>query len=214
MTRRGRFITLEGSEGAGKSTNMDAVCDHLAACGVDYYPTREPGGTPMAEALRNLLLSRWEESVSGLSELLVVFAARAQHIENEIIPRLQRGQWVVCDRFTDATFAYQGHGRKVPLARIEQLETWVQGQLQPDLTLYLDVAVEVAQRRVDAREAEKDRLELEQRDFFTRVREGYLQRAEQHKRIVVINAGQELAQVQEDVVQVVSRFVDQHHKGS
>ena len=202
---RGQFITLEGSEGAGKSTNVDSVCATLDNAGISYLRTREPGGTPMAEALRESMLHKWEEQVDALAELLLVFAARAQHLTTVIQPALDRGQWVVCDRFTDASFAYQGYGRQLDLKKLETLELWVQGSLQPDLSLYLDLEPDIAEARIAERV--KDRMEEEQREFFVRVREGYLARAKQFERIVTINAGQPLAAVQADVCAVVTRFI-------
>ena len=165
---KGRFITLEGSEGAGKSTNVDTVCATLESANIGFVRTREPGGTPMAEALRATMLEPWEETVDGLTELLLVFAARAQHLNNVILPALNRGQWVVCDRFTDATFSYQGYGRQLDLSKLEVLESWVQSDLQPDLTVYLDLDPAVAELRIADRE--KDRMECAQRAFFLRVR--------------------------------------------
>ena len=203
---RGQFITLEGSEGAGKSTNVDCVCATLDRAGIDHLRTREPGGTPLAEALRESMLHKWEEQVDALAELLLVFAARAQHLTNVIKPALERGQWVVCDRFTDASFAYQGYGRQLDLQKLETLESWVQGSLQPDLSLYLDLAPEIAEARIAERE--KDRMEEEQREFFMRVREGYLARAKQFERIVTINAGQPLTAVQADVRTAITSFIE------
>lgn len=203
---RGQFITLEGSEGAGKSTNVDSVCATLDNAGIRYLRTREPGGTPMAEALRESMLHKWEEQVDALAELLLVFAARAQHLTNVIEPALDRGQWVVCDRFTDASFAYQGYGRQLDLEKLETLESWVHGSLQPDLSLYLDLEPDIAEARIAERE--KDRMEEEQRAFFIRVREGYLARAKQFERIVTINAGQPLAAVQADVCTAINRFIE------
>ena len=203
---RGQFITLEGSEGAGKSTNVDSVCATLDNAGIRYLRTREPGGTPMAEALRESMLHKWEEQVDALAELLLVFAARAQHLTNVIEPALDRGQWVVCDRFTDASFAYQGYGRQLDLEKLETLESWVHGSLQPDLSLYLDLEPDIAEARIAERE--KDRMEEEQRAFFIRVREGYLARAKQFERIVTINAGQPLAAVQADVCAAINRFIE------
>ena len=203
---KGRFITLEGSEGAGKSTNVDTVCATLAQANIEFVRTREPGGTPMAEALRATMLESWDESVGGLTELLLVFAARAQHLANVIVPALNRGQWVVCDRFTDASFAYQGYGRQLDLKVLETLESWVQGSLQPDLSLYLDLDLDIAQTRIADRE--KDRMEEEQREFFMRVREGYLARAEKFERIVTINAGRPLAAVQADVCSAITHFIN------
>ena len=203
---RGQFITLEGSEGAGKSTNVDSVCATLDNAGIRYLRTREPGGTPMAEALRESMLHKWEEQVDALAELLLVFAARAQHLTNVIEPALDRGQWVVCDRFTDASFAYQGYGRQLDLEKLETLESWVHGSLQPDLSLYLDLEPDIAEARIAERE--KDRMEEEQQAFFIRVREGYLARAKQFERIVTINAGQPLAAVQADVCTAINRFIE------
>ena len=201
----GRFITLEGSEGAGKSTNLEIVCSTLEQAGIDVYRTREPGGTPLAEALRDLLLAQWRESVDGIAELLMVFAARRQHLINEIEPRLGAGQWVVCDRFTDATFAYQGHGRGVPLAYLEALESWVQGSRRPDLTLYLDLDPQIGRARIADRE--QDRLEQEQLAFFEAVRQGYLARAAAQPHMHVIDAGAPLAEVSAAVAAVVRTFV-------
>ena len=201
----GRFITLEGSEGAGKSTNVDTVCETLTEAGIDFVRTREHGGTPMAEALRDAMLHKWDESVDGVTELLLVFAARAQHLSNVIRPALAKGQWVVCDRFTDATFAYQGYGRKLDLKKLAVLESWVQGDLQPDITLYLDVAPDIAEQRIATRE--KDRMEVERQDFFLRVRQGYLDRAKEHARFEIIDAGNPLQEVQAAVRGKIHEFI-------
>ena len=207
----GRFITLEGSEGAGKSTNVDTVCETLTEAGIDFVRTREPGGTPMAEALRDAMLHKWNESVDGITELLLVFAARAQHLSHVIRPALAAGRWVVCDRFTDATFAYQGYGRQLDLEKLAVLESWIQGDLQPDITLYLDVAPDVAEQRIAARE--KDRMEVERRDFFVRVRQGYLDRASEHERFEIIDAGNPLQEVQAEVRLKTSEFIRRAHRG-
>lgn len=201
----GQFITLEGSEGAGKSTNVDAVCAALQQADIDFVRTREPGGTPMAEALRDTMLQQWHESVDGITELLLVFAARAQHLSHVIQPALAAGKWVVCDRFTDATFAYQGYGRQLDLGKLQTLESWVQAGLQPDLTLYLDLEPSIAEQRIADRE--KDRMELERRDFFDRVRQGYLARAAEHERFTTIDASQTLDLVQAQVQQVIVDFI-------
>ena len=201
----GRFITLEGSEGAGKSTNVDTVCEILTEAGIDFVRTREPGGTPMAEALRDAMLHKWDESVDGVTELLLVFAARSQHLSHVIRPALAKGQWVVCDRFTDATFAYQGYGRKLDLKKLAVLESWVQGDLQPDITLYLDVAPDIAEQRIATRE--KDRMEVERQDFFLRVRQGYLDRAKEHARFEIIDAGNPLQEVQAAVRGKIHEFI-------
>ena len=207
----GRFITLEGSEGAGKSTNVDVVCETLTDAGIDFVRTREPGGTPMAEALRDVMLHKWGESVDGITELLLVFAARAQHLSHVIRPALASGQWVVCDRFTDATFAYQGYGRQLDLEKLAILESWIQGDLQPDITLYLDVAPDVAEERIASRE--KDRMEVERRDFFVRVRQGYLDRARKHDRFEIIDAGNPLQSVQADVRLKINEFIRRVRSG-
>jgi dTMP kinase len=205
MSQGGKFITLEGSEGAGKSTNLETLCDLLAAENIDFYRTREPGGTPMAEALRDIMLDQWQEDVDGMTELLLVFAARNQHLNNEIRPRLAAGQWVVSDRFTDATYAYQGVARGIPPNYVEQLETWIQGELQPHLTLYLDLDPEIGKARIAGRE--QDRMENERLEFFTAVRQGYLDRAQDHKRMHIIDASRPLVSVQADVARIAGEFV-------
>jgi dTMP kinase len=205
MRLRGRFITLEGGEGAGKSTNLAFVRGYLERAGVELLATREPGGTPLAEQIRALLLEVRDEPVAGLTELLLMFAARAQHLAQVIEPALARGAWVLCDRFTDATYAYQGAGRGLDRATIALLEHLVHGHLQPDLTLYLDLAPDTAQTRMAGRAL--DRFEREQADFFARVREGYLARAAEHARFRVIDAGRPLVAVQAQIADVLDRFV-------
>lgn len=195
----GLFITVEGTEGVGKTSNMNFIRESLEAQGIEVVCTREPGGTPLAEELRELLLAKREEKVDETAELLMMFAARSQHLQSLIIPSLIRGAWVLCDRFTDATYAYQGGGRGLSMQKIEQLESLVQGQLQPDATFVLDVDVELGLERASKR-SEADRFESEKVEFFERVRACYLSRAEQDpKRFFVINAGQELAAVQQDI---------------
>jgi dTMP kinase len=165
----------------------------------------------MAEALRDAMLHKWDESVDGITELLLVFAARAQHLSHVIRPALAAGRWVVCDRFTDATFAYQGYGRRLDLEKLAALESWIQGELQPDITLYLDVAPDVAEQRIAARE--KDRMEVERRDFFVRVRQGYLDRASEHERFEIIDAGNPLQEVQAEVRLKTSEFIRRARRG-
>lgn len=195
----GLFITLEGPEGAGKSTNREYLAERLREQGVDVLLTREPGGTPLAERIRELLLAPSDEPIAADTELLLVFAARAQHLQQVIRPALARGSVVLCDRFTDATYAYQGGGRGLSTARIAQLEQFVQGELRPDLTLIFDLPVEVGLARAAAR-GRLDRFEQEQRSFFESVRHAYLARAEQSpQRYRVLDAGQSLAQVQADI---------------
>jgi dTMP kinase len=196
---RGKFLTIEGTEGVGKSTNLAFVRDWLQAKGVEVVVTREPGGTPLAEEIRSLLLAKRDEPVNETAELLLVFAARAQHIAQVIQPALARGAWVLSDRFTDATFAYQGGGRGLSTETIAQLEQLVQGSLRPDLTLILDIDVELGLNRARQR-GELDRFESETMAFFERVRSAYRARAEQApSRYALVDAGQELVAVQADI---------------
>lgn len=196
----GRFITVEGIDGAGKSSHLDALAARWRARGLEVVCTREPGGTPLAEALRELFLHR---PMDALTEALLVFAARRDHLVHVIEPALQRGAVVLCDRFTDATFAYQGSGRGFDLAVLGQLESWVQAGRQPDLTLWFDVSPEIAaQRRAAARAP--DRLEREEVAFFNAVRAGYAQRhAEAPQRIAQLDAAQSLAGVAAQIVAVL-----------
>lgn len=195
----GLFITLEGPEGAGKSTNREYLAERLREQGIDVVLTREPGGTPLAERIRELLLDPSDEPMAADTELLLVFAARAQHLQQVIRPALAKGSVVLCDRFTDATYAYQGGGRGLSIERIAQLEQFVQGELRPDLTLIFDLPVEIGLARAAAR-GRLDRFEQEGRGFFEAVRQAYLQRAEQApQRYRVLDAGQTLAQVQGDI---------------
>ncbi|MDH1728767.1 dTMP kinase [Pseudomonas chengduensis] len=195
----GLFITLEGPEGAGKSTNREYLAERLREQGIDVVLTREPGGTPLAERIRELLLDPSDEPMAADTELLLVFAARAQHLQQVIRPALAKGSVVLCDRFTDATYAYQGGGRGLSIERIAQLEQFVQGELRPDLTLIFDLPVEIGLARAVAR-GRLDRFEQEGRGFFEAVRQAYLQRAEQApQRYRVLDAGQTLAQVQADI---------------
>ncbi len=176
MADRGRFITVEGIEGAGKSTQMTVIEQFLGQHGIPVVVTREPGGTLLSEALREMLLDPDNRGMSADTELLLVFAARAEHLHKVIRPALESGNWVLSDRFTDATFAYQGGGRGIAAARIAILEEWVQGGLRPDLTLLLDVTVEAGMARIAAR-GQPDRFEREDGEFFQRIRASYLHRA-------------------------------------
>lgn len=195
----GFFITVEGTEGVGKSTNIAFIQQLLAEQGKKLLVTREPGGTPLAEEIRAMLLSQRQEPVANDAELLLVFAARAQHLAQTIKPALAQGKWVLSDRFTDATFAYQGAGRGLDWQRIAQLEQFVQGDLRPDLTLLLDLPVEVGMARASARSA-PDRFETEKQAFFERVRAGYLRRVqEEPSRFAVIDASAPLANVQQQI---------------
>jgi dTMP kinase len=194
---RGKFITLEGIDGAGKSTHLTWIPGFLQARGVRVQLTREPGGTPLGEQLRALMLNRLDKNqkLHPDTEALLMFAARREHLDKVILPALEAGTWVVCDRFTDATFAYQSGGSGLPWARIGALESWVQGELQPDLTLYFDVPAVVGKARTQA-VREPDRFEQEEHAFFDQVREGYLRRAREHpSRIATIDGTVELDKV-------------------
>jgi dTMP kinase len=204
--RRGKFITFEGTEGVGKTTNMDFVAQTLATRGIRLVRTREPGGTPMAERVRAILLDPQSEPIDPEAELLLVFAARAQHLARVIKPALEAGSWVLCDRFTDATYAYQGGGRGLPAARIEALEREVQGALQPDLTIYLDLPIATGLARID--DTQRDRFEREQLAFFERVRQVYLQRAQHHARFRTVDAARPLAEVQASIAALLDWFID------
>lgn len=195
-----QFITLEGIEGAGKSTQKVALCRLLDANGITYIETREPGGTPYAESIRQLLLTRSEDGPSAKTELLLMFAARAQHLETKIIPALEAGAWVVCDRFTDATYAYQGGGRQLPVDWIQSLETLVQGVRRPDLTLIFDIPVEMGLARADLRGA-LDRIESEDIAFFERVRAMYQEIASRDtERVMTLDATADIDTVTESMI--------------
>lgn len=202
----GRFVTVEGGEGVGKSTNVDFVCALIRQRGFEVLATREPGGTPTAERIRELLLEHGEEPMPDAAELLLFFAARALHVENVIRPALAAGRWVVCDRFTDATRAYQGAGRGLDAERIEQLAKWVHGDLEPDLTLLLDAPAEVGRRRAERRSG-ADRLEGEQAAFHARVREAYLAlAAREPARFAVIDASRRLEDVRAAIGEALQRL--------
>ncbi len=202
---RGLFLTLEGVEGVGKSTNIEFMTEHLEKKGIDYVLTREPGGTLLAEKIRELLLDLHEEHMSELTELLLVFAARAQHIEKLIEPALAAGTWVLCDRFTDATFAYQGAGRGLSIEKIEQLQSMVQGSLRPDLTIILDLDPAIGMERANKR-GELDRFEQEKQSFFRLVRQAYLDiAAAEPDRCLVIDASKPLAEVKSDLIESLEK---------
>lgn len=207
MPLQGCFITVEGTEGVGKTTNIAWIKQCLLAHGIDALQTREPGGTDLAEQIRNLLLTSGDEKMSGLTELLLVFAARAQHLSQKILPTLEAGKWVLCDRFTDATYAYQGGGRQLNTQTISVLENLVQGDLRPDLVLVLDIDPESGLERA-RRRGEPDRFEQETLAFFNRVRAAYLERAKQDpSRYLIIDAGQPLEQVQQQIKSGLDKFV-------
>ena len=211
---KAQFITLEGVEGAGKSTQKKALCRLLDANGIPYIETREPGGTPYAESIRELLLSHSLDAPSAKTELLLMFAARAQHLETKILPALEAGTWVVCDRFTDATYAYQGGGRQLPVDWIETLETLVQGVKRPDLTLIFDVPVEIGLARAGRRGA-LDRIESEDIAFFERVRAMYQHIASRDtERVVTLDASADIETVTESMIALLmSRWNLSCHPG-
>ena len=203
---RGKFLTIEGTEGVGKTTNIEFIQQWLESKAISFVCSREPGGTPLAEEIRQLLLTPRDESVSSKSELLLMFAARAQHLDQLIEPELAAGNWVLCDRFTDATYAYQGGGRKMDNQLITELESIVQGNLRPDLTLILDIPPEQGLKRA-SRRGELDRFEQEKAVFFERVRNAYLAIAEQHpQRCVVVDASLPLTQVQMQIENALEKF--------
>lgn len=202
----GKFITIEGIEGAGKSTVIQYITEYFKKLDQDIVVTREPGGTEIAEAIRELLLTPHQETMTAETELLLMFAGRAQHIASVIEPALSAGKWVLSDRFTDASFAYQGGGREMPLDKIEAIATWLHKDLMPDLTIVLDLPLTVSHDRTKARE--KDRIEKESDAFFQRVRQVYLDRAGQYpERFRVVDASQSLSVVQSDILQVLDYFV-------
>ena len=206
---RGLFITLEGVEGAGKSTNIPFISSLLERAGQTVVLTREPGGTKLGERIRGLLLDPDPGlAIDPESELLLMFAARAQHFHEVILPALKSGKTVLCDRFTDASFAYQGAGRGIPIGKIAQLQTWLQGDLRPDLTLVFDIDVEAGLKRANSR-GDPDRFEQEKIDFFQRVRDYYLQRAPQRERYRIIDASGDIASVESQLEKVISTFLEQ-----
>jgi dTMP kinase len=206
-TRRGWFITLEGGEGAGKSTSLAFVRQWLEQAGHSVVMTREPGGTPAGERIREILLHTRDLEIATDVEALLMFAARAQHLSQVILPALARGTTVVCDRFTDATYAYQGGGRGMSAERIAALETWVQGDLRPDLTLLLDVPVPVGLARAKGR-SEPDRFEREQQEFFERVRDCYRARAAADpKRMRVVDASLSPADVRRQIETILAETI-------
>ena len=203
------FLTVEGAEGVGKSTHIETIKKFLDSRDIPHILTREPGGTPVAERIRELLLAVDEdETLCELSELLLVFAARAQHLERVVKPALAQGKWVICDRFTDATYAYQGGGRGLSEVRIALLEEFVQGSLRPDLTLVFDLPIEVGLARAAAR-GRLDRFEQEGRKFFDAVRQTYLRRAaEQPQRYRILDASQSLSQVQRALDELLPQLLE------
>ena len=205
--KQGQFITVEGTEGVGKSTNMAFIERWLKDAGKELVITREPGGTDLGEKLRAVLLDAKEQSMCDDTELLLMFAARAQHLQEIILPALDAGKWVLCDRFTDSTYAYQGGGRGISMDRIAQLEQWVQGDRRPDMTLILDLPIDIGLERAGKRSA-PDRFELEKHDFFNKVRDTFLARAEENpQRYAVIDASPSIDKVQQSIQTILEKMV-------
>ena len=205
---KGKFITIEGSEGAGKSTNIRFIENYLKEKNIDFISTREPGGTPIAEKIRDLLLDKANASLCSDSELLLMFAARAQHLNELIIPTLESGKWVLSDRFTDASYAYQGGGRGLSMDKIAQLEQFVQGDLRPDATILLDIPVEQGMERVRDR-GETDRFEQETLSFFNRIRDTYLSLAKNNpQRFHIIDTQPSIPEVEKQLISVLELLTD------
>ncbi len=204
----GKFITIEGSEGVGKSTNIEFISNYLKSKDITTIETREPGGTKTAEEIRRVLLNTEGETVPEIAELLLFFAARSFHIENLIKPAINQGHYVICDRFSDATIAYQGYGRGFDVKDINIIAAWVQKKLQPDLTILLDAPAEIGMQRAKNR-GSIDRMETEDISFYERVRQGYLELANEHKdRFVVIDASQSLKLVQAEILFHLDRLLE------
>ncbi|OFZ96608.1 MAG: dTMP kinase [Betaproteobacteria bacterium RBG_19FT_COMBO_58_11] len=200
---QGKFITLEGIDGAGKSTHLSFIAERLRAKGRQVVVTREPGGTPLGEMLRDLVLS---QKMHVETETLIMFASRREHIDKVIVPALEKGIWVLSDRFTDATFAYQGGGRGIAPDRLQALENWVQSGLQPDITLLFDVPLEISRERL-SHNMSLDRFEQEKQDFFARVRAAYLDRAAAHpQRLRVINGSRSIAEIQAELAPLLEKL--------
>ncbi len=206
---RGKFITVEGIEGTGKSTNIAFLVSLIEDEGIPVIRTREPGGTPMAEKIREILLQKDQEALPEIAESLLFFASRSLHLRNKIMPALDSGHWVVCDRFTDASRAYQGSGRGLGAERIEQLANWVQDGLEPDLTLLLDAPAEIGMQRT-AQRGNADRMDSEELSFYRQVRKAYLALAEKHpQRIAVLDASKSLADVQSAIAARMKLLFDE-----
>ncbi len=205
---KGKFITIEGTEGVGKTTQNEFIQQFLSKKGIDFIVTREPGGTDIGEKIRALLLDKAHHQMASDTELLLMFAARAQHLAEKIIPALDKGQWVICDRFVDSSFAYQGFGRELGVEKIKQLEQWTLNGLQADKTFLLLMDVAEGLQRA-AKRAELDRFEEEKVDFYHKVQQGYLYRAKQFPdRFVVIDAAQSIQQVKAEIQLVLEQLVN------
>lgn len=203
----GKLITLEGIEGVGKSSNLRFIAEFLEKKGKDILITREPGGTPLAEDLRKILLTEYQEQTQPETELLILYAGRYQHVECVIKPALNKGRWILCDRFNDATFAYQGAGRNISLEKIHQLDEWTLGTFAPSFTLILDAPVEVALKRIQTNR-QLDRFEKEKSEFFERIRQAYLNRARRHpERYHIVDASRTLSEVQVSIGTLLNEFM-------
>lgn len=200
---RGKFITVEGIEGTGKSTQFDFLTDQIEQRGHTVFRTREPGGTPMAERVRRILLDIDQEPIPEIAELLLFFASRSLHLQNAIVPALARGEWVLCDRFTDTSRAYQGSGRGLDMAQIETLADWVQGDIEPDLTILLDAPAEIGLERAKMR-GDADRMDSQVLEFYRRARQGYLALAERFsERFEVVDASVDIAAVEVSIQRIL-----------
>lgn len=203
----GKFITVEGIEGVGKSTNIAVMVERIESAGHRVLTTREPGGTPLAEDIRDIVMNREDEPIPEIAELLLVFAARSLNVNNVILPALEAGTWVISDRFTDSSRAYQGGGRGIPMETIDRLADWVHGESWPDLTILLDAPVELGMQRANSRGA-PDRFEQERHDFFQRVRACYLQLASREpSRFVVLDATRAIDEVKADVALIIDELI-------
>lgn len=209
---RGRLITVEGIDGSGKTTHIDHIHTYLEQQNISVIRTREPGGTEMGEALRDILIRRVDLAMHAETELLLMFSARMEHLQKRIRPAMESGTWVVIDRFIDATYAYQGGGRGVSMDRIRLLENWVLNGLEPDLTILLDLPVEISLARTKAREQARDRFELQDREFKHTVREAYLERARQNPdRIRIVDASAEIDKVKQEIWKTLDMLVEKEH---
>ncbi len=206
----GKFITIEGIEGAGKTTCISEIVSIIEKAEIPFIQTREPGGTKLGEEVREILLDKRKNGMSTDAELLLMFSSRAEHLEKKILPAIESGKWVVCDRFIDASYAYQGAGRGIKKERIKQLFDWLEGSLDPDLTILLDLPVDQGMSRIKSRQA-LDRFESENKIFFNKIREGYLDLALSHPdRIQLIDSSRELKSVQEDINKIMTRFINEN----
>lgn len=204
----GKFISIEGIEGAGKSTQLAFIENYLKQQGINVIVTREPGGTALGEQVRELLLTPREEGMAVDTELLLMFAARAEHIEQIIKPAIQRGDWVISDRFVDATFAYQGGGRGISIERIKQISDWTLKGLNTDITFLFDLPVELGQQRVISRKGDIDRFEQEKTDFFQKIRDCYLRRSQQEpNRIKVIDASKNISDIELQLTTILAKLI-------